>query len=245
MPKQKPVSLAIPSPCNESWQAMLPNDQGRYCLHCQKTVIDFTQKCDAEVARIIQASDGQVCGRMLRSQLGRPLYMARPKAGGWRLAAGFVLFALTMPHALLAQQPNSEDRSTSAWTSANTSQPSEAALANAVKSKQAIVQGNVIEAESGLPIEGATIMIQELLIGTLTSEDGSFQLEYDLNSLPDSLHLHIRYEGEEKIIPFTKQDLPVALNVALSTSQLSIYSLGGISVNQKNAPIKRRVRKGR
>ncbi len=37
------LKLSIPKPCHEDWAAMTPNEQGRHCAVCAKTVTDFTQ----------------------------------------------------------------------------------------------------------------------------------------------------------------------------------------------------------
>ena len=36
--------LNIAEPCREDWQNMTPNNLGRHCQNCQKTVVDFLQK---------------------------------------------------------------------------------------------------------------------------------------------------------------------------------------------------------
>ena len=35
--------------CSEDWNNMKPCEQGRFCGSCQKTVVDFTEKSDAEI----------------------------------------------------------------------------------------------------------------------------------------------------------------------------------------------------
>lgn len=68
-----------PAPCAESWAAMTPNNLGRHCLACQKTVVDFTLKSDAEIlAYFQQVSAGRTCGRFRVGQLERP---TRPLLG--------------------------------------------------------------------------------------------------------------------------------------------------------------------
>jgi len=33
--------ISIPKPCFEGWENMLPNEGGRYCKACAKTIVDF------------------------------------------------------------------------------------------------------------------------------------------------------------------------------------------------------------
>lgn len=67
-------AVHIPAPCAESWAAMMPAHGGRYCAACQKTVVDFSQKTDAEILAILaKAAGGETCGRFGADQLNRPL----------------------------------------------------------------------------------------------------------------------------------------------------------------------------
>ncbi len=51
---------------------MAPNEQGRYCSACSKTVIDFTNYSDQEIADYFIALNGQgVCGHFKKQQVDR------------------------------------------------------------------------------------------------------------------------------------------------------------------------------
>ncbi|WKL47215.1 hypothetical protein Q1W71_19905 [Flavobacterium pectinovorum] len=65
--KQK---ITIPEPCHENWNKMTPSENGRFCLSCSKTVIDFTVMLPEEVQHFfIQNQSGNICGRFKKSQL--------------------------------------------------------------------------------------------------------------------------------------------------------------------------------
>ena len=66
-----PLRLTIPEPCHENWQQMTPNEQGRHCLSCQKTVVDFTLMSDQEVLQYISTASSSVCGRFNNDQLNK------------------------------------------------------------------------------------------------------------------------------------------------------------------------------
>lgn len=73
MKTSKP-SITIPEPCHENWENMLPDEKGKFCLSCSKSVHDFTGKTDLEIHQILMAHrDQKVCGRFSKSQLNRPL----------------------------------------------------------------------------------------------------------------------------------------------------------------------------
>ena len=92
------MRLSIPTPCHEDWQAMTPNQQGRYCASCAKTVVDFTRMSDAEVVAHLQRKPGQVCGRVTAKQLNRSLATTPLLAGsiGQPLRAGVATAALAV-----------------------------------------------------------------------------------------------------------------------------------------------------
>lgn len=69
--KQK-IQITIPEPCQENWQNMTPVEKGRFCASCQKTVLDFTQLSDNEIANIINKKE-YLCGRFTANQLDRNL----------------------------------------------------------------------------------------------------------------------------------------------------------------------------
>lgn len=66
--------IVIPEPCHEDWAAMSPNEKGRHCTACNKTVIDFTGWTPEDIAAYLQKhSAGQVCGRFKSRQLNVPV----------------------------------------------------------------------------------------------------------------------------------------------------------------------------
>ncbi len=66
------LKITIPKPCNEDWEAMTPNQQGRHCTACAKTVVDFTSLSDHEVKQFfLHTKEERVCGRFKQEQLHR------------------------------------------------------------------------------------------------------------------------------------------------------------------------------
>jgi hypothetical protein len=59
--------VEIKKPCHENWEAMKPNEKGRFCNSCQTTVIDFTTKTPKEITSILSATSNQhTCGHFNR-----------------------------------------------------------------------------------------------------------------------------------------------------------------------------------
>src|SRR4051812_36779135 len=66
------LKISIPQPCHEDWSTMSPDNNGRHCNSCMKTVIDFSTMTDEQVKNfLINKKDEHVCGRFNNSQLHR------------------------------------------------------------------------------------------------------------------------------------------------------------------------------
>jgi len=60
--------ISIPTPCHQSWQDMMPANNGRNCQHCSKIVTDFTVMTNIEIITHLTTSSN-VCGRLNQQQL--------------------------------------------------------------------------------------------------------------------------------------------------------------------------------
>ncbi len=76
---------------------MTPVEQGRFCAHCQKEVIDFTGLNDEQVVQVLKSKSGQsLCGRYHPWQLNREIVTPKPTRNFWivrfkRIAASLLL----------------------------------------------------------------------------------------------------------------------------------------------------------
>ena len=62
--------ISIPKPCHENWNGMSPQEKGRFCQVCSKTVVDFTSLSDEQVKNYFLQQAGQkTCGRFRSGQL--------------------------------------------------------------------------------------------------------------------------------------------------------------------------------
>ncbi len=93
MPKN--ILLHIPEPCHEDWAAMKPEDKGRFCASCCKTVVDFSLMSDREVLAYLADAAGKTCGRFTADQLQRDLMPPQAKRKGWG-AWGLLLIGLLL-----------------------------------------------------------------------------------------------------------------------------------------------------
>lgn len=68
------LQLSIPEPCQQDWNDMSPNEQGRFCSSCAKTVVDFSIMTDAQLILYFEnLKNENICGRVHLDQLDRPI----------------------------------------------------------------------------------------------------------------------------------------------------------------------------
>ena len=79
----QPVNLQIPQPCNENWANMTPEENGRHCASCNRTVIDFSGMTDKQLFEFFKNYSGGACGRFYNDQLNRRIVVEQPKRTGW------------------------------------------------------------------------------------------------------------------------------------------------------------------
>jgi hypothetical protein len=194
-------TVTIEQPCHESWAAMTPTTAGRHCAACQKNVVDFTLKTDAEIlAYLAGAANGRTCGRFAAGQLNRPLQRAALAAPmRWRawLAAAVAVWSLRETTGDTAHAQALAEWRARYWggpapatppadsTAANTPQQIKALAGPDGKVSQAsretsqpplVVRGTVLDSggKEGLP--GVTVLLEGTTVGTSTRSDGSFEL---------------------------------------------------------------------
>jgi hypothetical protein len=74
--------ITIPKPCHEDWDKMSPNEKGKHCCVCEKTVVDFTAMQPQEIKSFFEAKKGEkVCGHFKTEQVDKHI----PKFHQWLL----------------------------------------------------------------------------------------------------------------------------------------------------------------
>lgn len=65
------MKISINTPCHENWDTMLPDEKGAFCLSCQKSVVDFSDKSLNQIKDFFRKKKdpGSVCGRFEETQL--------------------------------------------------------------------------------------------------------------------------------------------------------------------------------
>ncbi|MXS71705.1 hypothetical protein GSF70_10790 [Flavobacteriaceae bacterium W22] len=64
------MKIKISKPCNENWDAMSPEENGKFCEVCSKIVRDFSESSDEKIYHDLK-SYKNICGRFTDHQLQR------------------------------------------------------------------------------------------------------------------------------------------------------------------------------
>lgn len=63
------MSLVKPKDCDQNWLDMKPNNNGRLCLKCKNTVMDFSKTPWSKIEEIQSSNNNSICGMYSKSQL--------------------------------------------------------------------------------------------------------------------------------------------------------------------------------
>ncbi|OCK50916.1 hypothetical protein BA768_03780 [Chryseobacterium sp. CBo1] len=85
------MKITIPNPCHENWETMTPQEKGRFCSVCSKTVRDFTIAPDNEIIHVFSNSTEEICGKFNESQLNRNMQYSSINSVFVKFAVGFIL----------------------------------------------------------------------------------------------------------------------------------------------------------
>ncbi|MFN0204030.1 MAG: hypothetical protein ACKVTZ_21100 [Bacteroidia bacterium] len=173
--------LQIPQPCTQNWDEMQANEQGRFCLHCQKTVIDFTEMTDTEIIHFFLhfSKEKEICGRMSKEQLAvsYPNPQLVPSSPWRRVVA--TLFASVLSLQTWAQNQQQIQQTP---TEQLIFQTNEKAANN-----DYVLRGKVIHKTERYAIKNAQVVLklnENETLGIYTNELGDFSFTFSLEKYP-------------------------------------------------------------
>jgi len=160
------INISVPKPCHENWEAMTPEEQGRFCGVCSKTVFDFTKATDKEIIEHLN-TDATACGRFVSSQLNRDLILPKEKSSYWIIASATLFSFLGIGSQTTYSQVKQDTIQTD---KKNLNQGSIKTV------KNPITITGIVSDDLG-PMYGANIVIKESTIGTSTDFDGKYSIK--------------------------------------------------------------------
>jgi hypothetical protein len=217
--KRQNYILKIDNPCGQDWSSMTQSDNGKFCSHCSKTIIDFTNLSDTEVLKLIEQTTGKICGRLTNQQINRVIDINQPSTNSrlYKLLAGLLLVGVT-EQTFATTRPTLH---TEVFTVSDTEELTEKYLdkkeETLIDSLKNVVQGIVLDSETKEPLLYASITIKDTKTGVVTDIDGKFKFVIPDSLLTDNITLVITYIGYEKTeftinrtkLPITKELLVI------------------------------------
>lgn len=191
--KTQTITLQIQNPCHENWDQMLEEEKGKFCLACQKTVVDFTKMSDAEVVNFLSDYKGSLCGRISKDRLNVPL-SNRVKTYGsplHRFAAGLLLsFGLLHPIQAQTLKIKTEQHSVNTHEK-NTSNGN---------GEKKIISGRVTDATGKKALEGVSVQELNSGLAAYTDKNGNYRLELPEDVTGKQVQLSFYKGGYEEVL---------------------------------------------
>ena len=223
--KKKTFQVNIPEPCNEDWNKMTPQEQGRFCGKCAKTIIDYSYQSDRAIAKVLKENNGQICGRFRSDQLQRDLVLEPQFYQNTRWKAfGLMISGLLAAGTLKGQE---------AVTPSNSTEINSQIISNIENKKtpknKISLSGRILKEGSKEALIGATIILKGSNLGSATDINGAFQLAISTENshlIKNELILKVSYLGyHSKEVIVKKEELQNNLSINLTDIHLTISSV--------------------
>jgi hypothetical protein len=225
MPKS--LQLNIAEPCHENWQNMTPQDQGRFCGACQKTVVDFTVMSDQAVLNYFLKADHNVCGRFAHDQLNKELIITKKqKRFSWVYVWNILVATFLVARADAQVKPKPETPVESI-----DHLPKKIGKVAYVRPDggEVVINGNVVDGSNNKPVVGANIGIKGTDNGTVANNEGKFNIKVEKKEGVVLEFSCIGYETQTlEVNKLTNlQDVPVTLKPSFASLEaVSVIAYG-------------------
>ena len=252
-------ALKLNKPCSENWDGMLPNDDGRFCSACDKTVLDLTKLDQKEIFEKLKATKGNVCGKLTKSQLRAP-YLDVKDQKQYKLpyskAAAGIMLAATMASVQSCDYKETKIKTETLvyQISTNRDLGRKTIAREASKTKSTIVFSGKIVREDGSVVENAkiTLVTLEKLYVTHSKVDGHFSMEIPMEELDEANVFRFEYGDIKKIgdnkrpsldylesedLILTKSDMKTSLTVTASYAHSILGGIGFYDYEEANNPV--------
>lgn len=211
-------TIDIPKPCHENWNTMTPDDKGRFCAQCSKTVVDFTRMSDHQIVQLLEKSDSNICGHVTTDQLNRDISSNEPVFQRTFYPLPYLLSGLLLlglPSCNFAQKQVTEPEPPHFILGEIIQHPEVSELDN-------IIKGTVIDSFTSEILPNIKLQLFDdtvMIAFAFTDLDGNFKMEVP-SETSKSLRLVILSsydEYQEKTISINKAtDLPWSTKIYLT-----------------------------
>jgi hypothetical protein len=227
------IVLTVPQPCHENWKTMTSDEKGRFCGACQKTVIDFSQFSDRQLAEFFKKPVDTVCGRFYPDQLERVLTV--PKK---RIPWVKYFFTISLPAFLLTLKAGAQNNTRTLGKVAVCVKPTgkDSLVVPEKIPATKTIKGRIIN-EKGEPVGYASIIIEESLRGWITNEAGEFEIK-DVTAAEASVKISA-VGFEQKIFSMAELSAgkPVTIHLSAVTMGEVVVTMGLVAVKKKTPDV--------
>lgn len=250
MNDQQRLTLTVPDACQQHWQAMTAQPDGRFCESCQKTVVDFTAMTDPQLAAYFLNQSENVCGRFKANQLDRTIIAASivPRQPAKQRWLALVALGLISWSTVRGQPISVRGEKIATSQATNPAKPTITGDAEVPYSldSMVVVSGRVIDVTDRESLSGVNVTVVGTELGASTDKDGVFKLRLPAHQ-PGKVVLRFSYIGfttQEKEVN-TDRNLPVLVRLATDINLLDeVVYVGKVvpSVGAPTIPIRKELR---
>ena len=207
--KMREFEIDIPQPCNQKWEEMKTCGLNRYCLKCEKEIIDFSFYSDRALVKVIEENKGRICGRFTKEQLNRELLVSQKRksffanfSASW---IGLWLF-LSAPFQSVKAQVKTE-----IFPELKT---------KIIVTNRFFISGVVVD-EDNQPVPDIKVKIFELGQGTFTDSNGKFKIVFEDNSF-GNYSIEFTGTGLSEVNGYSFYDTLKISNISPNTSDIRV-----------------------
>jgi hypothetical protein len=195
------LQITIPKPCHENWEKMTLNQKGKFCMSCQKNVVDFTKASDREIV-LACAGNEKLCGRFTNLQINQKIISPKDKKSIWLIAAASIITFLSIGNQeVKAQETVKINLTYNKKISDSTSIKPRKGTKNFI--------GIVFDENKNI-LPGATISIKNSNTQTNANSDGEFSINAKKGDI--LVFSYIGYENVELKLKENDTSLKIYLN---------------------------------
>jgi hypothetical protein len=206
--------IQIETPCQENWENMHVVPEGKYCNLCSKKVLDLTQTANDEILKILESSNGQICGRIYKYQSDKETYDFENRIPDYKKKKNYSGLITGLALVTSLNGINVEARATEKpliQISENKDVKSKKPEKEKTSDDNFIISGKLINSETGKPLDNIEITLITLykIFKVRTNQNGEYKMtipEFYINKKKNVLHLDFGGYNDKNYI-LTKDEL--------------------------------------
>jgi hypothetical protein len=206
--------IQIENPCKEKWENMHDFSGGKFCDLCSKIVLDLTQKSDDEILKILENSDGKICGRISKHKTNKEIIHFEDENFNYEKTKGYsgLVAGLTIVAALTGLNANAKTTNSLPVQIVQNKNITEKKLEQEkISDNDFIISGKLINSEIRKPLESieVTFITKNKIFKAKTNKQGYYKIvvpDYLIKKTKNILHFDFGgYNDKDYIL--TKEEL--------------------------------------